>query len=85
MIRLGKLGALQRRNGKHPLAHVWADLSSVQSNGGERQSGYVQRAVLYKSTDVAHCPPKHPGAVHKSDLRKHKHTWELSLKWLNIQ
>lgn len=46
------------------------NLSSVQCYGGQRQSGDMQGAVLHKATDVTHCPPKHPGAVHKSDLRE---------------
>jgi len=45
------------------------DLAPVQSDGGERERGDVQRAVLHEATDVAHRPPEHPGAVHEAHLR----------------
>ena len=47
------------------------NLPTVECDGGECESGDVQGAVLYKSTDVTHRPPKHPGAVHEPDLREH--------------
>lgn len=58
----------------HPALHHVTDLSSVQCDGGEGQSGDMQWAVLHKTANVTHCPPKHPGAVHKSDLREHTYT-----------
>lgn len=56
------------------------NLPAVQGDGGEGESRDVQRAVLYKATDVTHCPPKHPGAVHKPDLREEEVTWIIASK-----
>ena len=53
----------------------WTNLVSVQGDGGEGESGDMQGAVLHKSTDVAHCPPKHPCAVHKADLTRYTQTY----------
>lgn len=58
------------------------NLPSVQSDGGEGEGGDVQGAVLHEAADVAHGPPKHPGAVYEADLTKHTETtavksWKL--------
>lgn len=61
----------QPRRGNRGSARSQTNLSAVQRDGGEGESGDVQGAVLNEATDVTHRPPEHPGAVHKADLREH--------------
>ena len=65
-------------------------LPSVQSDGGERECGDVQRAVLDEAADVTHHPAEHPVTVDEAHLgthartRTHAHAQERKEMQMNI-